>query len=183
MDLFWETIALAVGFVFVGNFLGKWLPLVRRFALPGAVLGGLLALLSGPQLLDAVSSLADAEQSMQLYRSLRQFPGLFINVVFACLMLGRRFESLGNIWRRARPQIVMGHIYAWGQYVVGFLLFFLLLAPFSDLPALVAPLIAIGFQGGHGTAAGLGPNFQAMEFAAGENLALAAVRFASVKMI
>jgi len=43
MDLFWETLALAVEYVFLGNFLGKWLPLVRGFALPGAVLGGLLA--------------------------------------------------------------------------------------------------------------------------------------------
>jgi len=180
MDLFLKALALAMGFVFVGNFLGKWLPLVRRFALPGAVLGGLLALVAGPQLLDAVSSLTDSEQGSQLYRSLRQFPGLFINVVFACLMLGRTFESPANIWRRARRQIVMGHIYAWGQYVVGFLLFFVLLAPFSELPSLVAPLIAIGFQGGHGTAAGLGPSFQAMDFAAGENLALAVATFGVV---
>lgn len=180
MDYFLKTLGVAVGLVFFGNLFGKWVPLIRRFALPGAVLGGLIGLLVGPQLLAIGSSVLGAEEEAQLYGSFRQFPGIFINVVFACLMLGRSFAPPGRIWRRARRQIVMGHIYAWGQYVVGFLLFFVLLAPFSDLPPLVAPLIAIGFQGGHGTSAGLSSNFAAMNFAAGENLALAVATFGVV---
>lgn len=164
----------AVMFVFVGNLVGKFLPPLNRFALPGAVMGGVLALLLGPQVAGTGWPPGLGNHTVSsFYEALRDFPGIFINIVFACLMLGRRFEPIRQIWHRAKPQIVMGHLFAWGQYVLGLLLTIVLLAPVLGISELAGPLIAIGFQGGHGTAAGLGENFAALGFEAGEDFALA----------
>ena len=171
------ALLVAVVVVFAGNLVGKVLPLLRRFALPGAVLGGLLALLGGPQVLDAAgrlfAPLVPPEAATAVYEGFAELPALFINVVFACLMLGRRFDPLGTVWRRARPLIVMGHVFAWGQYVVGLTMIVTLLHPVLGVDPLAGTLIAIGFQGGHGTAAGLSENFAALGFAEGEQLGLA----------
>jgi glutamate:Na+ symporter, ESS family len=59
-----------------------------------------------------------------------------------------------------------------GQYVVGLLLGIFVLAPFFGLPAMAGALIEIGFEGGHGTAAGLGDTFEELGFAEGTDLAL-----------
>lgn len=166
------TIAFAIIWVFIGNLLGKTFPLLRRFALPGAVLGGSIALLLGPQLLNLGTGWKVVDVNRTYYQ-LRDFPGIFINLVFACLMLGRRFGSPKKVWTRARPQIVMGHILAWGQYVVGLAAVLFLLGPLFDTNELAGPIIAIGFQGGHGTAAGLGENFTALGFEQGESFAMA----------
>ncbi|MDQ8185101.1 sodium/glutamate symporter [Pelagicoccus sp. SDUM812002] len=174
MTEFYLTLFGAVLLVFLGNLIGKFSPLLRRFALPGAVLGGLLALLIGPQILGTgwVPFLS-SEKVDTFYATLKKFPGMFITIVFACLMLGRKFEPIGAIWERAKPQIVMGHLFAWGQYVVGLSLAVLILGPLLGLDELIGPLIAIGFQGGHGTAAGLGSNFSQLGFGDGQDLALA----------
>jgi ESS family glutamate:Na+ symporter len=166
------TLALAIILVFMGNILGKVFPVLKRFSLPGAVLGGIIALLLGPQIAGVDENLKDIEVGA-VYEQLADFPGIFINLVFACLMLGRRFDSPKEIWTRARPQVIMGHIYAWGQYVVGLVIVLLVLVPMFDISELAGAVIAIGFQGGHGTAAGLGENFSALGFEQGEAFAMA----------
>lgn len=166
------ALGLAVGFVFVGELIGNAVPLLRRVSLPGAVPGGLLALACGPQVLGGALPLPP-ESVRGVYDTLARFPALFITVVFACLMLGRPLASAGTLWRRARPHIVMGHVIAWGQYVVGLALVLFVLAPALGVDPLAGPLIAIGFQGGHGTATGLGATFEAFGFGEGETLALA----------
>jgi len=165
------SVAVAVVLVFIGNLIGKTFPVLRRFALPGAVLGGSIALLLGPQVFSIGNNLSVVDIG-KIYELLGDFPGIFINLVFACLMLGRRFGSPKEIWQRARPQVVMGHIFAWGQYVVGLALVLFLLVPLFNTNELAGPVIAIGFQGGHGTAAGLGENFSALGFEQGESFAM-----------
>ncbi len=172
-NILWALV-VAILLVFAGNLLGKTLPLLDRFALPGAVIGGLIALLIGPQVLNYQGEGLPGELALQqVYEQLAGFPGLFINIVFACLMLGRRFGSFSSIWSRARPQVVMGHIFAWGQYVMGIGVVLLVLNPLFDTHTLAGPVIAIGFQGGHGTAAGLGQSFAELGFADGEAFAMA----------
>tara|TARA_Y100001968_G_scaffold82237_1_gene73282 strand:+ start:4850 stop:6223 length:1374 start_codon:yes stop_codon:yes gene_type:complete len=168
------TLFGATLFVFVGNIVGKFFPVLRAFTLPGAVLGGLLGLLLGPQVLGGSAWPGIASTDVDtFYHTLKQLPGLFINAVFACLMLGRPLEPFKQIWSRAKPQVVMGHLFAWGQYVMGLGLAVIILGPLLGVSELAGPLIAIGFQGGHGTAAGLSDNFSALGFAAGTDLALA----------
>lgn len=169
------ALGLAVLFVAVGEILGKRAPLLRRVPLPGAVIGGILILLIGSEGLDLVDrqQFFPSPAIRDAIEHLRAFPGLFINLVFACLILGRTIEHPSVAWRRARPHIVMGHVIAWGQHVVGLTLVVTVLGPVLGLDDLAGPLVAIGFQGGHGTAAGLAPSFEGLGFAEGEAMALA----------
>lgn len=99
-------------------------------------------------------------------------PGILINVVFAALLMGAPLPGLKRIWHYAGPQVCFGQTVAWGQYVVGIGLTMLVLTPFFDLPAIAGALIEIGFEGGHGTAGGMGPAFEEAGWPEGQDLAL-----------
>ncbi len=165
------TFGVVILLVALGEVVGKHIPLLKRMPLPGAVLGGLIGLSIGPELLDLGSSLNIETTTQHIYKEMGVFPMLFINIVFACLMLGKRIDKPSRIWSRARPHIVIGHIIAWGQYVVGIILTLFILSPYLSVDPLVAPSIAIGFQGGHGTAAGLTSNYETFDFSEGKTIA------------
>ncbi len=99
-------------------------------------------------------------------------PSLLINVVFATLLIGKKIMSPRKIWKFAGPQVVFGQSIAWGQYVVGVIVTMLILVPIFNMSPLSAALIEIGFEGGHGTAAGLSGLFSELGFEQGRDLAL-----------
>ncbi|TVR87044.1 MAG: sodium:glutamate symporter [Trueperaceae bacterium] len=153
-------------------------PLFRSLFLPASVIAGVIALLIGPQvsgsLLAAIGVPAAAggalpEAVLDVWEGL---PSLLISVVFAALFIGKTIPSLREIWRIAGPQVALGQAIAWGQYVVGILLVLVLLTPVFGLDPIAGALIEIGFEGGHGTAAGLADTFATFGFAAGADLAL-----------
>lgn len=98
--------------------------------------------------------------------------GVMINVVFATLFLGKQLISPKAIWKFAGPQIVFGQTLAWGQYAFGIALTALILVPVYNMSPLAGALIEISFEGGHGTAAGLGGLFEELGFSEGADLAL-----------
>lgn len=130
---------------------------------PSAVLIGVLLLLVGRYNPEIKSDLIDQWSII---------PGLLINVVFACLLIGKKIMSSRKIWKFAGPQVVFGQTLAWGQYVVGVVLALLILVPVFNMSPLSGALIEISFEGGHGTAAGLSPLFDELGFAEGEDLSL-----------
>ncbi|MDP3399761.1 MAG: sodium/glutamate symporter [Brevundimonas sp.] len=155
----------------------SWL---ARLFLPASLVGGLVGLGLGPEVLGVAASAAGGE-SHGLAAGLipddartvmRQVPGLAISVVFAALFLGERIPGPAEIWRIAGPQVAFGQTLAWGQYVVGLLLAVTVLTPFYGLPPVAGALIEIGFEGGHGTAGGLAATFEAVGFPEGKDLAL-----------
>jgi glutamate:Na+ symporter, ESS family len=101
-----------------------------------------------------------------------ELPGLLISIVFATLFLGERLPKVREAGRLAGPQLALGITMSSGQYVVGLLLGLLVLAPVFGLDPMAGALIEIGFEGGHGTAAGLGSTFEELGFAEGTDLAL-----------
>lgn len=101
-----------------------------------------------------------------------ELPGVMINVVFATLFLGKQLISPKAIWKFAGPQIVFGQTLAWGQYALGIALTALVLVPVYNMSPLAGALIEISFEGGHGTAAGLGSLFDELGFSEGSDLAL-----------
>jgi glutamate:Na+ symporter, ESS family len=152
---------------------------LRQIFLPGSIIAGVIALLLGPQVLGRI----DAARSLPLIDDSGLFapgiidawsalPGVLINVVFAALFLGKPIPGLREIWVRAGPQVVLGQTIAWGQYVVGLLLAILVLAPLFGMNPVAGALIEIGFEGGHGTAAGMSQAFEAAGFPEGTDLAL-----------
>src|SRR5690625_7825900 len=87
-----------------------------------------------------------------------------ISVVFATLFIGSTIPSIPKIWRLAGPQISFGWAIGWGQYVIGVLLAILVITPFFGLPPMAGALIEISFEGGHGTATGLGGTIEKQGF-------------------
>lgn len=155
-------------------------PWLARLFLPASLIGGLLGLALGPDVLGAAVTFIAGEGHRlaggliggEARTLMAQIPGLAISVVFAALFLGDRIPGPAEIWRIAGPQVAFGQTLAWGQYVVGIVLAVAVLTPAFGLPPVAGALIEIGFEGGHGTAAGLAATFDAVGFPEGRDLAL-----------
>jgi len=141
----------------------RWL---RALGIPEALIAGLLGLLIGP--FGPWSIFPD-----EIYRIWSQTPGVLISLVFATLFLGQQLPSPRVIWNRAAGQTAFGMVLGFGQYLVGALLVLAVLQPLFDTDPLMAALIEVGFEGGHGTAAGMGPTFRELGLPSGETLGLA----------
>jgi glutamate:Na+ symporter, ESS family len=174
------TAVLAIGlFVVAGTWLRAHITLFRRLFLPASVIGGTLALLLGPQglgrlvtVLDGPAWLEDGLLPTAVLDVWSELPVLLISVVFAALFIGKHIPGLRDIWEVAGPQVALGQSIAWGQYVVGIALGLLVLSPVFGMDPIAGALIEIGFEGGHGTAAGLAGTFEEFGFAEGTDLAL-----------
>lgn len=167
-------------FLIVGKLLRGKIEVLRKLFLPSSIIAGFVALLVGPEVLGRIISPYVSEGSI-FYEGVipefildvwSTFPGLFINVVFAALFLGKVVPNLKKIWLIAGPQVVMGQTVSWGQYVFGILLTLFILTPFFGMNPLTGALIEISFVGGHGTAAGLSGTFEELGFAEGADLAV-----------
>ncbi|NIA32011.1 MAG: sodium:glutamate symporter, partial [Actinobacteria bacterium] len=152
--------------------------LLHKLYLPSCVIGGLagliiiqtFALLRGHGEVMASLNSAISEISAPWSR----IPGLLINVVFACLFLGVKIPKVSLLLKRAGPQLAYGQIVAWGQYVVGLGLWVLFLGQlYPELPSMFAAILPVGFEGGHGTAAAMGPVFVDRGWPEGQDFALA----------
>ena len=141
----------------------RWL---RQLGIPEALVAGLLGLLIGP-----FGPLRLFPE--QVYTVWAQTPGVLISLVFATLFLGQRLPSPRQLWQRAAGQTAFGMTLGFGQYLVGALLVWLVLQPMFGTNPLMACLIEVGFEGGHGTAAGMGDTFADLGLASGEALGLA----------
>lgn len=153
----------------------------QKLFLPSSIIGGFIALLVGPEVVGAIAvALGAGEDSLlggglwpasflEVWSSL---PGLLISVVFATLFLGERIPKVKDAADLAGPQLALGVTMASGQYVVGLLLAIVILVPVFGMSPISGALIEIGFEGGHGTAAGLGDTLAELGFAEGQDLAL-----------
>ncbi|TVQ60756.1 MAG: sodium:glutamate symporter [Phycisphaerales bacterium] len=171
---------LVVLLIAAGKSIRNHVRVLRRLYLPSSLIGGVLALLVGPQTLGwVIQRLADDDAPLasgiwpeRVLDVWSAAPALLISVVFAGLFLGKQIPKPRQIWKRAGPMVMHGQTLAWGQYVVGITLTIVLLSPVWGVSPLAGALIEIGFEGGHGTAAGLSGSFADLGFADGADLAL-----------
>ncbi|MDA0717296.1 MAG: sodium:solute symporter [Cyanobacteria bacterium] len=149
----------------VGRALGARLQL-RLWGIPEALLAGLLGLLLAPggplPLLPA--------HVMQLWADL---PLVLLTLVFGSLMLGKPLPKLEGLWRPVSGQVSLALVLAFGQYVVGGLAVLLVLQPWLGVSPVMACLIEVAYEGGHGSAAAMGPSYAALGFPGGQALGLA----------
>lgn len=150
-------------FLLAGKVLRAKVGLLQRIFLPASIIGGFLALLFGPYLLDVLPDF--------LYITWSDIPGLLINIVFASLFLGVIIPGVRTMWTQGGSQLCFGMIVGSGQYLVAMLITVLLLTPLFGVPPIFATILEIGFAGGHGTAAGMQPVFTELGFPAGAALA------------
>ena len=178
-NAFWAAM-LAVLLVLAAKQIRNHVSVLRRFYIPSSLLAGFIGLLLGPQVLGWLIGLFGYEDGYWanglwpegVYDAWKGAPGVLINIVFAGLFLGKPIPRFRRIWGHAGPLIMHGQTMAWGQYVIGLLLVVLLLGPVWDIEPMAGALIEIGFQGGHGTAAGLSGTFSSLGFEDGEDLAV-----------
>jgi len=137
--------------------------LFQRLYLPSSVIGGVIGLV-------IMQVTGNSLNNWTIGWS--RLPGFLINIVFATLFLGVSIPSLSVIWKRSGPQLAYGQIVAWGQYVVGLGLVMVVLGPIFRIPDLFGVIIPVGFEGGHGTAAGLGDTFTQLSWPEGLDFGL-----------
>lgn len=179
------ALLLAAVLLIVSNMIRERVAIFRKIFLPSSIIAGFLALALGPQILgwvvEGAIEIPEDEDAPYLVHGVfpdftqdiwRAMPGILINIVFAALFLGKPIPNIREIWHRAGPQVVVGQTMAWGQYVVGLLLALLVLSPVFGINPIAGALIEIGFEGGHGTSAGMGPAFEAAGFEEGTDIAL-----------
>jgi len=168
------SLSLAAVLLTVGFILINFLPFLKRLHLPASIVAGLLGLLLAHITIGYFDLGANARGVFpeKYFLQMKQVPGMFINIVFATLMLGMPKLKLWKSIRLSAPNIVMGHAFAWGQHFVGALLAIFVFSYFYENSQYMAPLIAIGFQGGHGTAAGLSVTFENLNFIEAVDLGL-----------
>ena len=178
IDVFWGYIFIAV-LILVGRFIRQRVGILRSLYIPSSLVAGVIALLLGPSALGAIitvhnpaSPWANGLFSEAVQAVWSQSPSIFINIVFATLFLGQSIPGWRMIWRQASPQAAFGQTLGWGQYVIGLLLSITVLTPVFKLPTIAAALIEVGFEGGHGTAAGMAQTFTQLNFPAGKDLSL-----------
>lgn len=178
-----ETIGLALllagALLLVAKLIRVRWTLAQRLFLPSSIIAGGIGLLAGPDVLGMVADRAGFDglaeggifgtDVLEVWETL---PELLISVVFATLFLGSRIPRPKEAAHLAGPQLALGITMGSGQYVIGLLLGILVLAPVFGMNPLAGALIEIGFEGGHGTAAGLAPTFEEFGFEEGIDIAL-----------
>ena len=142
--------------LFLGKIARLLVPLFQKLYLPSSVIGGLIGL--------AIFSIFQAQIPAQWLSIMGKLPGFLINIIFATLFLGAISPKLGTIFRLALPQLCMGQLMAWGQYLLGLgIIGFIFVPLFGTIPAF-GNLLEIGFEGGHGTVGGMAETFRAFDW-------------------
>lgn len=147
---------------------------VQKLFLPSSIVAGFLLLVLGPQVLGQIGGPFEGngiftENMLTVWASL---PGLLISIVFATMFLGQKLPSPSRAAKLVGPQLSLGVALGSGQYVVGLLLAALILVPVLSAQPMAGALIEIGFEGGHGTAAGMRPVLEDLGFGEGADLAV-----------
>ena len=142
-----------------GKILRSIFSVFQKLYLPSSVIGGLLGLL--------IISLFKDYIPVEWINAMKKLHGFLINVIFATLFLGTATPRFKEVFRIALPQLCLGQIIAWGQYVIGLGLAGFLLIKFFNVPPAFGNLLEIGFQGGHGTVGGMAESFASFNWSEG----------------
>lgn len=147
--------------LFVGKIVRIKMPFLQRLYLPSSVVGGLIGL----ALVTCLAAYLPAETAKSFDSDFvavaRKVPGFLINVIFATLFLGAVTPKVRDVLRFAFPQLCLGQIMAWGQYVVGLGLAGFVFVKCFGVPPAFGNLLEMGFEGGHGTVGGMVESFKA----------------------
>ena len=167
LALAWLALASAVLSLILttGRRIGRRLNL-RLWGVPEALVAGLIGLLIAP----AGPLPLLPNHLMELWGGL---PLVLLTLVFGSLMLGKPLPKLAGLWRPVSGQVSLALVLAFGQYVVGGLAVLLVLQPWLGVSPVMACLIEVAYEGGHGSAAAMGPSYAALGFPGGQDLGLA----------
>lgn len=160
IPFYFNSLFIAALCALVAQFIIRVSPPLRKYYIPRAFIGGILALLIGQHGLGQVSNINII--SDEVLNSWNELALFFVNVVFACIFLGRSIPGIKRSLSLAIPQASLGQTLAWGQYFIGGLITLLVLIPFFNVDESIASFIEISFQGGVGVAVGMNDTFESI---------------------
>ena len=139
---------------------------VHQWGIPEALIGGGLGLLIAPEgLLPLIP-----QAVIDLWN---QLPLILLTLVFGTLLVGKPLPRPGGLWRPLSAQVLLALSFAFGQYVVAGLAVLLVLQPLLGVAPAMACLIEVAYEGGHGSAAAMGPIYESLGVEGGTALGLA----------
>ncbi len=163
------TLLLASGALIVllllGTAAGKAMGMTR-WGVPEALLAGALGLLIAPG--GPLPLLPPG-----VIRLWSELPLVLLTLVFGALLLAKPLPRIGLLWRPVASQLLLALTLAFGQFLVGGLAVLLVLQPLVGAPPVMAALIEVAYEGGHGSAAAMGPSYARLGLESGESLGLA----------
>lgn len=160
IPIYFKSLFLAAFCALLAQAILRLIPPLRKYYIPRAFIGGIIALLAGNQGLGQFFDIPLVSEN--ILNSWNELSLFFVNVVFACIFLGRTIPGLKKSINLAIPQASLGQTLAWGQYFTGGLITLFVLIPFFGLNESVASFIEISFQGGIGVAVGMGETFKSI---------------------
>ena len=158
------ALALLALLLLLGTAIGRLLG-VHQWGIPEALIAGLLGLLlapAGPLPLIPAPVVAIWQE----------LPLALLTLVFATLLLGKPLPKPAGLWRPLGAQVLLALTMAFGQFAVAGVAV-LLLQPWLGVNPVMACLIEVAYEGGHGAAAALGPTYERLGMEGGQALGLA----------
>ncbi len=144
--------ALLTALLLLGSLIGKGLVL-HQWGIPEALIAGCLGLLIAP---DGVLPLLP-EAVIRCWDAL---PLPLLTLVFGTLLLSKPLPRPSGLWQPLSAQVLIALTLAFGQFLVAGLAVLLLLRPLLGVSPVMACLIEVSFEGGHGSAAAMGPTYE-----------------------
>ncbi len=158
-------LALLAALLVVGRWIGQGIQM-KRLGLPESLLAGGIGLLLAPG-----SPLPVLPPTVVSFWA--ELPLALLTLVFGSLLVAKPLPKPGALWRPLRAQILLALVMAFGQFLVGALVVGLVLQPWLGVSPVMACLIEVAFEGGHGSAAAMGPTYERLGLVGGQDLGLA----------
>lgn len=159
-------------FLLIGKVIRVKTPAVQKLFLPSSIIGGFLLLFLGPQVLGKLGGPENGIFTADMLSVWAPLPGILISIVFATLFLGQKLPSPKRAATLVGPQLSLGVALGSGQYMIALLLAVAVLVPVFAAEPMVGALLEIGFEGGHGTAAGMRGTLEQLGYESGADIAI-----------
>ncbi|MFM8606102.1 MAG: sodium/glutamate symporter [Cyanobium sp.] len=159
------AIVLLVVLLVVGTMLARGLG-VHQWGIPEALIAGSLGLLLAP---GGVLPLLP-QSVIGLWE---QLPLVLLTLVFGSLLVGKPLPKPAGLWRPLSAQVLLALSLAFGQFFIAGITVLLVLQPLLHVSPVLACLIEVAYEGGHGSAAAMGPTYERLGVEGGTELGLA----------
>lgn len=149
--------------LFIGSMIRLHVPILRKYHIPAALVGGFIGLLLGPSVLGIIPQAVMTNWS--------NLSGRLIVIVLAPMFIGvKKFFQKGDF------KLFLGSACAYNiigsfEYAIPLLLSALILEPVFGVSKYFGCIVEEGWLGGHGTAAGMAAVYEQVGYAEGQTLA------------
>jgi len=170
-DLMLSFVVLSV-LLLMGQILRAKIGVLQKIFLPAAVIGGIMGLILGPQVVGIIP-IPDVASML---------PGLLISIVYACILIAG-LPAIKGMFKRLSKFFLfyIGSLHGIEIALGMGLVLFVLQKFMPQLPNYIGLMIWTGFYGGHGTAAAMGAALENLGFenATGIGMATATIGLVS----